>query len=144
MEIFIAIFTVVLALLSIFVVLVILMQKPSANANMGSALGGGAAEQAFGGETVNILTKTTIYSIIIFFIIGFLLYLGNLANADRTAFAGDGTELRNIASDLVEDAPAEEETPAEDGFQVTPLDEGEVRSLDDILDGSAETTESTK
>jgi protein translocase SecG subunit len=36
-----------LFLVSILVVLIILMQRPSANAGMGSALGGGAAVECF-------------------------------------------------------------------------------------------------
>jgi preprotein translocase subunit SecG len=76
---FIGFFTFLLILLSFFTVLVVLMQRPSANAGMGAALGGGAAEQAFGGEAGNVLTKTTIYSIIIFLLVSFGLYLGTMA-----------------------------------------------------------------
>ena len=50
---------VALFLVCILVVLVILMQRPSANAGMGSALGGGAAETVFGGESANVLSKMT-------------------------------------------------------------------------------------
>ena len=67
---------VVLLLLSLFIILVVLMQRPSANAGMGSALGGGAAEQAFGAETGNILTKATVWSTILFFLLCFGLFLG--------------------------------------------------------------------
>ena len=67
---------VALVLLSLFIVLIILMQRPSANAGMGSSLGGGAAEQAFGAETGNILTKATVWATIGFFVVSFSLYLG--------------------------------------------------------------------
>ncbi|MEC7274128.1 MAG: hypothetical protein VXU48_02675 [Verrucomicrobiota bacterium] len=42
---------------------------------MGAALGGGAAESAFGAETNNILTKATVYGIIAFFLVALGLYL---------------------------------------------------------------------
>ncbi len=49
------------------------MQRPSTNSGLGSALGGGAAESAFGGETTKVLTKWTTYGIILFFLISLLL-----------------------------------------------------------------------
>lgn len=54
------------------------MQKPSANAGMGAALGGGAAESAFGGEASNVLTRWTVYGIIAFFIITLFLTLAQV------------------------------------------------------------------
>ena len=50
-----------------WIILLILMQKPSANAGMGAALGGGAAESAFGGEASNVLTRWTVFGVIGFF-----------------------------------------------------------------------------
>ncbi len=70
---------VALFLVSILVVLVILMQRPSANAGMGSALGGGAAETVFGGESANVLSKMTTALTVILFILSFGLYLGFVA-----------------------------------------------------------------
>ena len=49
------------------------MQKPSANAGMGSSLGGGAVENAFGSDTVKVLTGWTIKCIVTFFIVAFTL-----------------------------------------------------------------------
>lgn len=71
---FISLLTLVLILISIFVVFLVLMQK-SQSGGMGSALGGGMAESAFGADTSNVLTKTTIYSSIAFFIVALILYL---------------------------------------------------------------------
>ena len=70
---------VALFLVCILVVLVILMQRPSANAGMGSALGGGAAETVFGGESANVLSKMTTTLTVILFILSFGLYLGFVA-----------------------------------------------------------------
>ncbi|NBP90477.1 MAG: preprotein translocase subunit SecG, partial [Opitutae bacterium] len=70
-------------LVSILVVLIILMQRPSANAGMGSALGGGAAESVFGGESANVLTKMTTTLTVILFVLSFGLYLGFVARENK-------------------------------------------------------------
>jgi preprotein translocase subunit SecG len=71
----ISLLTLILLLISVFVVMIVLMQRTSQSGGMGAALGGGAAESAFGSETNNILTKGTIYGIIAFFLIALGLYL---------------------------------------------------------------------
>lgn len=76
MNILLSIGALVLAFVCIITVLVILMQRPSANAGMGAALGGGAAETAFGGEAGNVLTKMTNIFIIIFLVLSLGLFLG--------------------------------------------------------------------
>src|SRR5215217_1199827 len=77
MSILLAILTVVLIFVSVFIVLVVLAQK-SKDGGMGAALGGGAAEAAFGADTTNVLSKSTIYAAIIFFALAFSLYLGRI------------------------------------------------------------------
>ena len=72
-----------LFLVSVLVVIIILMQRPSANAGMGSALGGGAAESVFGGESANVLTKMTTTLTVILFILSFGLYLGFVARENK-------------------------------------------------------------
>ena len=59
---------------------IILMQKPSANAGMGAALGGGAAESVFGGETANVLLKYTVRISVAFFVLSFVLYIVGIAH----------------------------------------------------------------
>lgn len=70
---FIFILTIALILISAFTVLVILMQRPTSNGGLGSALGGGAAEMAFGGDTTRVLNKWTIYGTVAFFVLSFAL-----------------------------------------------------------------------
>lgn len=124
----IGIFSLGLLLLCFFVVLIVLMQKPSANSGMGAALGGGAAEQVFGGEAGNVLTKTTVYAIIVFFVISFGLYLGMIYRYGMTEEELEGMEtLRQLRA-------AEEQEIAEDG---TPM--GPVRLGADEVDGEGET-----
>jgi preprotein translocase subunit SecG len=77
MSILLGILTVVLIFVSLFIVLVVLAQK-SKDGGMGAALGGGAAEAAFGADTTNVLSKSTIYAAIIFFVLAFSLYLGRI------------------------------------------------------------------
>ena len=63
-----------------WIILLILMQKPSANAGMGAALGGGAAESAFGGEASNVLTRWTVFGVIGFFTLTLFLTLAQVYN----------------------------------------------------------------
>ena len=74
----IAVGSIALLFLCAWLILLILMQKPSANAGMGAALGGGAAESAFGGEASNVLTRWTVYGVIGFFILTLSLSLGQI------------------------------------------------------------------
>ena len=78
---------VALFVVCILVVLIILMQRPSANAGMGSALGGGAAETVFGGESANVLSKMTTTLTVILFVLSFSLYLGFVAREKHTPSA---------------------------------------------------------
>lgn len=88
LSVFIWILTFVLILVSLFLILVVLMQK-SKDGGIGAALGGGAAEAAFGAETANVLTRATKYSAIIFFVLAFTLYLGRIYERKR-ASVGEG------------------------------------------------------
>lgn len=75
LNIIISFLTFALIIVSLFMVLVILMQRASANAGMGSAFGGGVAESTFGAETTNILTRATKWSAWAFFLLALVLYL---------------------------------------------------------------------
>ncbi len=83
--------------------IIILMQKPSANAGMGAALGGGAAESVFGGETANVLLKYTVRLSVAFYAVSFLLYMGILAHNNPTAAAAP---LPGVLANLPPTAPA--------------------------------------
>ncbi|MDR0902375.1 MAG: preprotein translocase subunit SecG [Opitutaceae bacterium] len=88
MNILIGIGTFILVIISLFLVLIILMQKAKTDGGMGATLGGGAAEAAFGAETGNVLTSATRTTAIIFFVLAFLLYLGNIyTHSNRAAAA---------------------------------------------------------
>ena len=102
----------VLAFVALLTVLVILMQRPSANAGMGAALGGGAAESAFGGEAGNVLTKTTNLFIILFLTLSLGLFLGFKATKSGGQNASVLEKLKNAAPETAPAAPAIAPAPA--------------------------------
>ena len=86
-SLFISLLTLVLILVSGFVILLVLMQRTSQSGGMGAALGGGAAESAFGSDANNVLRNATIYSIIAFFLVSlglFLIYQSKAAERTQT------------------------------------------------------------
>src|SRR5471032_2779528 len=78
MSIVIWILTFFLVLTSFFLILIVLAQKAKSDGGMGAAMGGGMAEAAFGAETSNVLSKSTIYASIAFFVLALVLYLSRL------------------------------------------------------------------
>jgi preprotein translocase subunit SecG len=91
MSILIVIFTFILILISLALILVVLAQKAKSDGGMGSAMGGGMAEAAFGAETGNVLSTFTIRAAIAFFVISFGLYLGQVYQHKH---AGPGADAR--------------------------------------------------
>ena len=112
---------VALFLVCILVVLVILMQRPSANAGMGSALGGGAAETVFGGESANVLSKMTTTLTVILFILSFGLYLGFvfIHEKEKKAKALDAKATAPIAAPAAPAAAAPAAAPSAPKAPVT-------------------------
>lgn len=100
----ILLFTGVLVLIFVCVlaVLFILMQRPSSNAGMGSALGGAATESVFGGETASVLTKTTSVLITLFFLLCIGLYFAFVARSSQNEATANLT--------IKEDVPAQTES----------------------------------
>ena len=109
MSIVLGILTFVLILVSLFIVLVVLAQK-SKDGGMGAALGGGAAEAAFGAETGNVLSKSTIYAAVLFFVLAFALYLGRIYE-NKHAAASDGNMLPRIAAPAAAPVPVATTVP---------------------------------
>ena len=77
----IPILTFILIVTSLFLVLVVLMQRAKTDGGMGSAMGGGSMESTFGAETGNVLSGATIKAAIVFFVLSFVLYLANIYQA---------------------------------------------------------------
>ena len=102
--------SIALLFLCAWLILLILMQKPSANAGMGAALGGGAAESAFGGEASNVLTRWTVYGVIGFFVLTLTLSLGQIY---RHHHDESKKELAPMAEEVVEAPKSLTELPAD-------------------------------
>lgn len=105
MSIFLSVVLVLLVLLSLFLGLVILVQRPRADAGMGAAIGGGGMmESTFGAESSNVLTKATVWSTTIFFVVSFCLYLGYIHH--------HRTELRTNGALPTIEVPKPSEVPS--------------------------------
>src|SRR5437016_13808652 len=89
MNILLGILTFVLIVVSVFLVLIVLMQKAKNAGGMGAAMGGGMAEAAFGADTSNVLSKATINAAIAFFVLAFALYLGRIYQRAHATPVGD-------------------------------------------------------
>lgn len=92
--------TTLLILLCLAIVLLILIQRTSGG--MGSALGGGAADQYLGAGSAAQLTKLTVWGILFFFILSFGLYAlyQNEAGVDDQLLRSENTLPEVIPSDL--------------------------------------------
>jgi preprotein translocase subunit SecG len=115
MGILLGVLTFILILVSLFLILVVLAQK-SKDGGMGTALGGGAAEAAFGAETNTVLSKSTIYAAVLFFVLAFLLYLGRIYERAHAREAA-GSALPTITAPAA--APAAKTVPATPAPQAT-------------------------
>ena len=128
---FISLLTLVLLLISGFVILLVLMQRTSQSGGMGAALGGGAAESAFGSDTNTVLTKATIYSIIAFFIVSLGLFLIYQSKASERTQAFNPEVL--MQSGAEDDSGESLLTPQEaDAVEVPALESVESSNLDDL------------
>ncbi|MCX6937011.1 MAG: preprotein translocase subunit SecG [Verrucomicrobia bacterium] len=109
--------------LSIFLVLVVLMQKSKSDGGVGAALGGGMTEATFGADTGNVLATITRNGTIAFFVICFGLYLAQIARHRGVASKGSLPVIEAPATPVpapvaapvaapVTPAPAAVESPA--------------------------------
>jgi len=88
MSLLIGVLTFILVITSLFLVLIVLMQRAKTDGGVGAAMAGGATESAFGAETNNVLSGATIKGAIVFFVLSFVLYLANIYQAKHQE-AGD-------------------------------------------------------
>ena len=99
------ILTTLLILLCLVVVILILIQRTSGG--MGSALGGGAADQVLGAGSAAQLTKLTVWGILGFFVLAVLLYVtyqgeaGEVQTLQRT-----GSEIKTDSASTSSTVPA--------------------------------------
>jgi preprotein translocase subunit SecG len=134
---FVSLLTLILILVSVFVVLLVLMQRTGQSGGMGAALGGGASESAFGSDTNNVLTKATIYGIIAFFVVSLGLFLIYQSNALERELDLDHKEL--ISS---EEPVSPESTPASEALTV--LESAAEPAVKTVEEGLPEAESSAK
>jgi preprotein translocase subunit SecG len=103
MNLLIGIFTFILILVSIFLVLVVLMQKAKSDGAV-AALGSSGMESTFGAETGNVLSKATINAAILFFVLSFGLYLAHVYQSKHQADAD--AKLPTVTAPAVEPTTA--------------------------------------
>jgi preprotein translocase subunit SecG len=75
MSLVINVLTFFLVITSLFLVLVVLMQRAKTDGAMGATMGGGSMESTFGAEANNVLVNATKMGAIVFFVLSFSLYL---------------------------------------------------------------------
>ena len=73
--------TTILILLCLFITILVLLLRTSGG--MGSAMGGGAADQVLGAGSQSQLTKMTVWSVLAFFALAFVLYILYQAAAEE-------------------------------------------------------------
>ncbi|MDD3180982.1 MAG: preprotein translocase subunit SecG [Opitutaceae bacterium] len=113
MSLLIGVLTFFLILVSLFLVLVVLMQRAKSDGGVGAALGSGMTESTFGAETGNVLTKATINAAIAFFVLSFVLYLAHIYQ--RNHMTDEGSALPKVPASMAVPAasqPAPEAAPA--------------------------------
>jgi preprotein translocase subunit SecG len=74
-SVLIGIGTFLLIIVAVLLIGAVLLQRAQSDSGM-AAMGGGMVESAFGPDTSNVLSKFTIRTTVVFFILSFLLYLG--------------------------------------------------------------------
>lgn len=119
MSFVIALLYILLVPLSIFLVLVVLMQKSKSDGGVGAALGGGASEAAFGPDTGNVLATVTRNGTIAFFVLCFALYLAQIARHNEKA-AGEALPTIEVPAAPAPATPAVDATVTE-GDVVAPV-----------------------
>ena len=96
MSLVIPILTTILVITSLFLVMVVLMQRAKTDGGMGAAMGGGSMESAFGAETGNVLSGATIKAAVIFFVASFCLYLAHIYQSKH--HAGIDSQLPTVTA----------------------------------------------
>ena len=121
MNILLGILTFALIVISILLVLLVLAQKAKNDGGMGAALGGGMAESAFGADTGNVLSKSTINLSIAFFVLAFALYLGRIYQRTHATETGDAlpTITAPAAPATTPTTPATQPAPVEQSNPAT-------------------------
>jgi preprotein translocase subunit SecG len=96
----IGLLTVGLVLDCLLLILLVLIQLPKKEAGAGVAFGGAATDALFGAGTGNVLTKTTKYATVLFFVL--LLLIGI---SQKGLFSKDSKEFQRQVEEASKNAP---------------------------------------
>lgn len=124
--------TTLLILLCLVIVLLILIQRTSGG--MGSALGGGAADQVLGAGSAAQLTKLTVWGILGFFILAVILYVtyqgqvGEIETLQRTGLEMKSDPASPITPALPEPPPVVPDSIPAPAPEAVPVIPGEKTS----------------
>ena len=99
--------TVVLVLDCLLLILLVLIQLPKKEAGAGIAFGGAATDALFGAGAGNVLTKTTKYATVTFFVV--LIIIGV---AQRSVFKKDPKEFQKAVDQAGAQSPPPTAAPA--------------------------------
>ena len=88
MEILNLALTIILFLISLFLILLVLVQLPKKEAGLGTAFGGGTTDALFGAGAGNVLTQLTKYCTILFLVLCLVLSIMNKRGSEKTTTAG--------------------------------------------------------
>jgi protein translocase SecG subunit len=87
MEILNLALTIILFLISLFLILLVLVQLPKKEAGLGTAFGGGTTDALFGAGAGNVLTQLTKYCTILFLVLCLVLSIMNKRGSEKTTTA---------------------------------------------------------
>jgi len=104
MSIVIGILTFILVITSLFLVMVVLMQRAKSDGGIGAAMGGGSMESTFGADTSNVLSGATVKAAIIFFVLCFGLYLAHIYQMKHVDVTD--SKLPTVTAPAAQAAPA--------------------------------------
>jgi preprotein translocase subunit SecG len=97
-----------LIIVSLFLILVVLMQRANSDGGLGTAFGSTITESAFGTEAGNVMTKITRITFVVFFAVAFVLYLAVLAQQNHHA----APQKSLFEEEAAAEAKAEQSAPA--------------------------------
>ena len=95
MEILNLALTIILFLISLFLILLVLVQLPKKDAGLGTAFGGGATDALFGAGAGNVLTQLTKYCTILFLVLCLVLSIMNKRGSEKTTTADTDNNKAN-------------------------------------------------
>lgn len=152
----IGLFTFILVLASLFLILLVLLQRGSGQGGMGAAFGGGMAESAFGGDTNKVLTRATVVTSVLFFVVGLGLYMAQIAqhkadteaavNMQEMVEAADEQAAAKIAASQSADTTTELGEVTTKAMEVLDKEVPQANAAiaPEVIEESAQTVEASK